>query len=295
MASTQTTNVLPKKSFAQARIPHLQRIHGVERSALTLEQVAAAANVPIISKEKPITKPNQGPILQPPVKGANGLPIPRQELVVKPVVDGISNDIPQSDSIVEKPAEMQHLNGLLQRVHLQEIQPRLALSDDTFKKETDAKSITSRTTLTLDEKESLRPDDSASVQAAAEEDAFSPSGSVVAGYREGSDPDARAFRDQLNVIDRTGAAGIIPQQLPAAVVVPALESRNGGIVYPVPATAPGTFIVSEGTRVVAPQVGLGELVSIPDEKLLEALASPKDRLFVLKIEQDMIDFVRDSQ
>lgn len=33
----------------------------------------------------------------------------------------------------------------------------------------------------------------------------------------------------------------------------------------------------------------------PDEKLIEALQSPRDRLFVVKIEQDFIDFIKDSR
>merc|ERR1712000_75885 len=57
----------------------------------------------------------------------------------------------------------------------------------------DGKSITSGTTFALDEKESLRPDDSASVKAAAEDDdTFSIRGSHFAGSRVGSDLAARA-------------------------------------------------------------------------------------------------------
>ena len=33
----------------------------------------------------------------------------------------------------------------------------------------------------------------------------------------------------------------------------------------------------------------------PDEKLLEALESPKDRIFLLRLEQDVIEFVKDSK
>jgi hypothetical protein len=51
----------------------------------------------------------------------------------------------------------------------------------------DGKSITSGTTFALDEKESLRPDDSASVKAAEDDDAFSGRGSIVAGSRIGSE------------------------------------------------------------------------------------------------------------
>ena len=57
----------------------------------------------------------------------------------------------------------------------------------------DGKSITSGTTFALDEKESLRPDDSASVKAAAEDDdGLSIRGSLLAGSRLGSDIAARS-------------------------------------------------------------------------------------------------------
>ena len=41
--------------------------------------------------------------------------------------------------------------------------------------------------------------------------------------------------------------------------------------------------------------GAPNMPAIPDEKLLEALRSPRDRLFVVKIEQDFIDFIKDSR
>jgi hypothetical protein len=41
--------------------------------------------------------------------------------------------------------------------------------------------------------------------------------------------------------------------------------------------------------------GVPNMPAIPDEKLLEALRSPRDRLFVVKIEQDFIDFIKDSR
>jgi len=33
----------------------------------------------------------------------------------------------------------------------------------------------------------------------------------------------------------------------------------------------------------------------PDEKLIEAMESPKDRIFLLRLEQDVIEFVKDSK
>jgi homoserine acetyltransferase len=41
--------------------------------------------------------------------------------------------------------------------------------------------------------------------------------------------------------------------------------------------------------------GAPNMPAIPDEKLIEALQSPRDRLFVVKIEQDFIDFIKDSR
>ncbi|KAF1346367.1 hypothetical protein EJ07DRAFT_169906 [Lizonia empirigonia] len=100
----------------------------------------------------------------------------------------------------------------------------------------DGKSVASATTFALDEKESLRPDDSASLRAVEEEDVTSPPDSLVADSRQGSDNGAR----------------------PVGNGIPSIN-------------------------------GVPNLPSAPDEKLIEALQSPRDRLFVVKIEQDFID------
>ncbi|CAI4212972.1 unnamed protein product [Parascedosporium putredinis] len=113
----------------------------------------------------------------------------------------------------------------------------------------DGKSITSGTTFALDEKESLRPDDSASVKAAAvdDDDAFSIRGSLLASSRIGSDIAVRRIQAEENVDRR-------------------IAQHNAG----------------------------GQ-PDAPDEKLLEAMQSPKDRIFLLRLEKDVIDFVRDSK
>jgi hypothetical protein len=52
-----------------------------------------------------------------------------------------------------------------------------------------------------------------------------------------------------------------------------------------PATLPGY---------VQPPSNLGRPEDVlPDAKLLEALNNPRDRIWVLKLEQDIIDFVKD--
>ncbi|KAJ9660241.1 hypothetical protein H2201_006987 [Coniosporium apollinis] len=157
----------------------------------------------------------------------------------------------------------------------------------------DGKSVTSATTFALDEKESLRPDDSASARAIEEEDVFSAPGSVVAGSRVGSDCGVKAFRDQLQEISVMGPF------TPRPAVVNRFQSpavANGaagfGTVSPTgPVPAFGPRLANGNPQVVVPEIGQ----PAPDEKLLEALESPRDRLFVLKTEQDIIDFVNDSK
>ncbi|PSR74187.1 hypothetical protein BD289DRAFT_226619 [Coniella lustricola] len=152
----------------------------------------------------------------------------------------------------------------------------------------DGKSITSGTTFNaLDEKESLRPDDSASVQAAAEDDdAFSVRGSLIAGSRMGSEVAARFQRIQLgdmplrnishqHVIAESGSQGVATPQSATSDQIPVTDAK----IALVSATS-------------TPSNGYGQN---PDEKLLEAMSSQKDRLFLLKLEETVIDFVQDSK
>ena len=156
----------------------------------------------------------------------------------------------------------------------------------------DGKSATSGTTFALDEKESLRPDDSASVMAAEEDDSLSAPGSS----RVGSETGARAFRDQFHEIsERMGyptSRGAAPARGPAPTRqqlesnMTGLSSADEAVSQPV---APGASNPPGGA------VPLGFTQSGPDEKLLEALESPKDRLFLLRLEQDVVEFVKDSK
>lgn len=152
----------------------------------------------------------------------------------------------------------------------------------------DGKSITSGTTFNaLDEKESLRPDDSASVQAAAEDDdAFSIRGSLIAGSRMGSEVAARVQRIQLgdmpprsishqHVIVESGNQGVVTTQSASSEQLPVTDAK----IALVAATATPSGIYGQN----------------PDDKLLEAMQSQKDRLFLLKLEEMVIEFVQDSK
>ena len=156
----------------------------------------------------------------------------------------------------------------------------------------DTKSIASRTTLTLDEKESLMPDDSASMQGARDEEIVSPAEPAHTEFPVHDPDEARAFRDQLYEIDRHGGKSVQLAQRPIAPTI-ANPQQDAGIVF-----------TSSGASAQPPEVTLARdppggpppgLILPPDDKLLEALNSPKDRLFVLKIEQDFIDFIKNSK
>lgn len=152
----------------------------------------------------------------------------------------------------------------------------------------DGKSITSGTTFNaLDEKESLRPDDSASVQAAAEDDdAFSIRGSLIAGSRMGSEVAARVHRIQLGDMP--------PRSISHQHVI--VESGNQGVVTPQSASSEQLPVTDAKIALVAAtSTPSGIYGQNPDDKLLEAMQSQKDRLFLLKLEEMVIDFVQDSK
>jgi hypothetical protein len=152
----------------------------------------------------------------------------------------------------------------------------------------DGKSITSGTTFALDEKESLRPDDSASVKAADDDDAFSGRGSIVAGSRIGSEAAARAYRAQgYEIADRR-------------TLVQNIESHPTGILTPESSSSGQQVADGKVSKAldgpVQPEEAFNRFYKQgPDEKLIEALDSPKDRIFLLRLEQDLISFVKDSE
>lgn len=151
----------------------------------------------------------------------------------------------------------------------------------------DGKSVASGTTFALDEKESLRPDDSASVQASAEDDDLGyPPGTGAPTSRLGSEDGVRAFRDQLHEIH-----AMEPARRPQTGAG-AEGSARQGVLY-VPPEGSGIGSVPRPNRQATVTADSG--AAVPDTKLLEALENPRDRIWVLKLEQDVIDFVKDAK
>ena len=151
----------------------------------------------------------------------------------------------------------------------------------------DGKSITSGTTFALDEKESLRPDDSASVKAAEDDEAFSVRGSQMTASRMGSEI-ARVHRLRLGDMPEKRIIQLLPEVVVEQGVATPQSNSSG-----VPPTAEKQQILASVSQ--NPDAFNSMYAQNPDEKLLEAMASPKDRLFLLRLEQDVINFVQSSK
>jgi len=163
---------------------------------------------------------------------------------------------------------------------------------DTKPPSLDDKSITSGTTYNvLDEKESLRPDDSASVMAAAEDDdAFSVRGSILVNSRMGSEVAARVHHHRIQIGDMP------PRTISKPVIA---DTQVQGVVTPQSGPSEHQPVVDVriplAAATSAPEAMNQLYQQAPDEKLLEAMHSPKDRLFLLRLEKDVISFVQDSK
>lgn len=139
----------------------------------------------------------------------------------------------------------------------------------------DSKSMASVTTFAMDEKESLRPDDSASVQA-IEEDDLSGSASGAPGSQIGSETAAR-----LNRVSQL----VISHRLPGATSGNVSRLIEGEI----------KTLNGESPINVLDERTLHGFPDEPDEKLFEAMRSPKDRLLILQLEEKIIAFIKNAR
>ncbi|KAL9608055.1 MAG: hypothetical protein Q9167_007095 [Letrouitia subvulpina] len=162
----------------------------------------------------------------------------------------------------------------------------------------DGKSTASGTAFALDEKESLRPDDSASTKAVEEEDLYSGSGTGAPSSRVGSEAGSRAFRDQFNEVSEN-MGHVVHRPNLASQEIPGIEEENSHAAdSSIASSAPAARSAVAGGATASSSIN-GSTFSVvyqePDEKLFEALDSPKDRSFVFGLEQEIIKFIRDSK
>lgn len=243
--------------------------------------------------QKPRPQPVSAEAPIAPVVASNNASSTATEALQKSVEDKGLTTLPSSEGKDDAPEGPQNV-AVVQVSFTEDSSTQLSSSDGSGKPPSlDGKSVASATTFALDEKESLRPDDSASLRAVEEEDVISPADSVVADSRQGSDNGAaRAFRDQLHeiaVMNPQPHRGVPPGRFPNL-------ANSPHTLYDPNLSPNGARPMSQPLANGIPPVNGGpSMPAIPDEKLLEALQSPRDRLFVVKIEQDFIDFIKDSR
>ncbi|EED23974.1 R3H domain protein, putative [Talaromyces stipitatus ATCC 10500] len=153
----------------------------------------------------------------------------------------------------------------------------------------DSKSMASVTTFAMDEKDSLRPDDSASVQAADEDDSLSGPASGAPNSLTSSEAGGRVYRDNLKDGILQRQRGVLPMPIQR------FPDGDIGITGAIPPdSVANNFIISNQPDFV-PGKSLNGYALDPDEKLLEAMGTPKDRLFILQLEEMIRDFIQDSK
>ncbi|EXJ83797.1 hypothetical protein A1O1_07424 [Capronia coronata CBS 617.96] len=174
---------------------------------------------------------------------------------------------------------------------LEDDQSHLSTSS-TKQQSFDTKSMASVTTFAMDEKESIRPDDSASVRAADDDETpnaasresslHRDSEPLVSGQQPALRPNASgvtiaARRYQTLTLTNTPRFGDLP-------VAPLVQEQN--------AQQAGS-----GSSIMQPDSDerVSALPVAPDEKLLDALASPKDRLPLLQLEEKFIGFIANPE
>lgn len=239
-----------------------------------------------------------GELKSPPISHTSSTALPSQphqegleDIPVDAVIQGLENGVEslsmngQHGSEGSQSSAEGRATGALQREPSFDDDQTHLSNSSTKPTSFDSKSMASVTTFAMDEKDSLRPDDSASVQAADEEESLSGAASGAANSRTGSEAGTRGFRDGNGQRIR----GLIPtaiQRFPdgdirAASTIPPDSVSNNFVVTNQAEFQPGTTLNGYPLE--------------PDEKLLEAMSSPKDRLLLLQLEEKIRDFIQDSK
>lgn len=205
----------------------------------------------------------------------------------KPVeqdIDGLSQAVRDAHLTDTKVRESPEEDGTLKRETSFE-DDRTHLSNSSTKPTSfDSKSMASVATFALDEKDSLRPDDSASVQAVDEDESLSGAASGAPNSLTGSESGARGFRD--TGIQKSRAI----LQNASSVYHDGGQRSNGAT----PDYISNNYMLSNPASFQSGGA-LHGFPQDPDEKLLEAMKSPKDRLLILQLEDKVRHFIQHSK
>jgi len=252
---------------------------------------------PTPSGQHPSKRENEKPLLTSPPKRlgkAVGVESPSAQQLHRELQSSMSRLSVKDPALASNPLNDQQKSNIT-RAGLRFDDDQTPISSSSTKAASlDGKSATSGTTFAMDEKESLRPDDSASVKAAEDDEFGSGPASGAQNSRVGSEAGSRAFRDQFYEITENIGSAPPRQQVQSCRIITGIEEEGPQLTH-----APHVSALPAPANVPPPQLVTTDGPSIeynyqePDEKLFEALESPKDRLFLLRLEQEVITFIRD--
>ncbi|KAJ5160529.1 uncharacterized protein N7482_007533 [Penicillium canariense] len=179
-------------------------------------------------------------------------------------------------------------NGLLKRENSFEDDRTHLSTSSTKMTNFDSKSLASVTTFAMDEKDSVRPDDSASVQAIDEEESLSGAASGAPNSVTGSEAGGRAFRDHFRDHFRDNNAPRPRGVLLCLALFSTVATREGLLLF-----------LQIRLRTISPEnppnaQSIHPFPLEPDEKLVTAMKNIKDRLMILGIEEKIRYFIEFS-
>ena len=152
--------------------------------------------------------------------------------------------------------------------------------------------VISTITPATDERASSRPDDGASTKAHHDD------GDVTSATHQTGPGPSPVGSDAAG----QGAEAPFVNTSPRPTAVDRSGDRPVSSDAPIPIDVAPPDIVEPSRPQLSPPSITGNGAGVPfgfslepDERLVEALENPKDRLFVLRLEQDVIDFVKDSR
>ncbi|KAK5077136.1 hypothetical protein LTR64_005383 [Lithohypha guttulata] len=151
----------------------------------------------------------------------------------------------------------------------------------------DTKSLASVTTFAMDDKESIRPDDSASVRAVDDENphpALSRNSSFQHDTEIHSHKSSRTFSSNVIIPGRRFPTLANPPRFGNLPISPVLETQD--VQMPKPNIP---ILTLDDVREPIPTIH-----TLPDDKLMDALTCQKDRLSLLQLEEKLIGFIRDG-
>jgi len=259
------------------------------------QQPPPATNIPN-SPGKPVQVNREPPSVSLPKVVDSSTGLAGEHNKAQPVIQGIEKlALAENQSSKKQPQTLQSREGIRSGTDSAEDDQSHLSSSSTKGPSFDTKSMASATTFAMDEKESLRPDDSASVQAGDEEEHSSPHGSAVTSSQHNSDVGAAPVRVHL----RDGYSGINVATRRPPVGLMQNPPRFGD--FPLPSSTdlsqlPDDAPQPDPAEITRPPPPSDRSLSIsPDEKLLDAMGTPKDRFLLLQLEEMIIAFITQSQ